>query len=76
MNVNAMTALFPVQRATSAALGTARDQRSDVQAYHWKGREEFVFLGYGQGSGEGLYNCFGRSISQNAACGATVDIYT
>ncbi len=75
MNVDAVTALYPVQHANSPALGPTGHRESNVPAHHGKAREEFVFLGYGQGYREGPYNGFGRAISQKASCGATVDIY-
>jgi len=75
MDVGATTALIPAEPSTTVALRTPRDPGSGVPARGSKGRQEFVFLGYGPSSGGELYDGCGRPVSRRSGPGSMVDLY-
>ncbi len=75
MQVDATTALLPVERTASTAMRTAGGHQRGVSSNPSRSREGFVFLGYGPGSGEGLYNELGKHVPGRRRPGSRVDLY-
>lgn len=75
MEIAALTSLLPVERPGLPVLNTRGEQRADLPAERPGTREEFVFLGYGSPSAQGLYDDSGKYVSSRGMPGSVVDLY-
>lgn len=74
MDISLTTALLPIERSPGLALKTTENHRTDLPAKRRKAGD-FIFLGYGPGLRDELYNSVGKPVVPRRNGGSVVDLY-